>query len=328
MKKLYSLLIAALVAVVMTACGASDQASKPAKKAEFKPDTPQSVQVFSAKNTDGKITPKTIGAAFTATGLKMGGNNNMNKPFELRFKKTHYETYHLAMFRDNELTKKIVQKAPQFGRLVPLTMSIWSDGDTMNISTLTLDGLARAANLPVTDPDLIAYSQKIEKALRAAMPNGQFKELNHKVLEPNATYEINFTAELDEGDDADEWRDGFEMEFEGEMEPLGFMFPNYTNLNEELFEEAGIDDFDFFITYSICKFDVIFPVSKETPEAGAYAPCSFYLYKKNGDNTVHIGYLGVDNWIKTLDIKDEHAIKQLKAAESSINNIVKELLSF
>jgi uncharacterized protein (DUF302 family) len=324
MKKLYSILAVALLSFVMTGCNGSSEEVKPAK-VKFKPDTPQSVQVFSAENVDKKITPKTIGKAFEATGLKMGGNNNMNKPFELRFKKTHYETYHLAMFRHTDLTKKIVQKAPQFGRLVPLTMSIWSEGDTMNVSTLTLDGLARAAGLPNTDPDLIAYADVIKKALKAAMPNGKFKELNHKVLEPTATYEINFSAELDPETDPDEWRDGFEMEFEGEMEPLGFMFPNYTNLNEEIFEEAGIDDFDFYITYSICKFDVIFPVSKETPEAGAYAPCSFYAYKKKGDNMVHIGYLGVDNWIKTLDIKDEHAISKLKEAEGMINNIVTEL---
>lgn len=323
MKKIYKILFVALLSVITTGCNANSEV-KPAK-AEFKPDTPQSVQVFSAKNADGKITPKTIGAAFEATGLKMGGNNNMNKPFELRFKKVHYKTYHLAMFRHTELSKKIVQKAPQFGRLVPLTMSIWSDGDTMNVSTLTLNGLARAANLPVTDPDLIAYADVIKKALKAAMPNGEYKPLNHKVLEPKATYEINFTAELDPDADFDEWRDGFEMEFEGEMEPVGFMFPNYTNLNEEIFDKAGIDDFDFYITYSICKFDVIFPVSKDTPEAGAYAPCSLYVYKKKGENTVHIGYLGVDNWIKTLDITDQHAIDQLKDAESKINDILSEL---
>ncbi len=327
MKKIYSILAIAMMSFFMAGCNGNGEDAKPAK-AKFKPDTPQSVQVFSAKNTDGKITPQTIGKAFEATGLKMGGNNNMNKPFELRFKKTYYDTYHLAMFRDTELSKKIVQKAPNFGRLVPLTMSIWSEGDTMNISTLTLNGLARAANLPVTDPDLIAYADVIKKALKTAMPNGEFKELNHKVMEPKESYAIKFKTELEPDADIDDWRDGFEMMFESEMEPLGFMFPNYTDLNVEIFDRAGIDDFDMYITYSVCKFDVIFPVSKETPEAGAYAPCSIYIYKKKGDNTVHIGYLGVDNWIKTLDIKDERAVSQLKEAEASINNILTEITEF
>ena len=317
------MLVATVLAVVLSGCMGSEEA-KPAK-VEFKPDTPQSVQIFSAKNTDGKITPKTIDAAFIANGLSMGGNNNMNNPFELRFKKTHYKTYHLAMFRNDALSIKLVKKYPRFGRLVPLTMSIWSEGDTMNVATLTLEGIARTSKIPATDPDLIAYSKMITKALEAALPNGSFKELNHKVLEPTATYEINFTAEVDADTDPDDWRDDFESEFEGEMEPIGFLFPNYTNMNEELFEEAGIDDFDFYITYSICKFDVIFPVSKETPEAGAYAPCSMYVYKKKGENTVHIGYLGVDNWIKTLDITDEEAKKKLFEAQGMINDILAEL---
>ena len=285
----------------------------------------QNVQVFTSKNSDGKITPKTIGAAFDANGLRMGGNNNMNNPFELRFKKVHYKVYNLGMFRNDELSIKLVKKYPRFGRLLPLTMSIWSDGDTMNVATLTLEGLARTAKLPVNDPDLIKYAKMVKKALKAAMPNGKFKELNHKILDPKATYEINYTAEIDADTDPDDWRDDFESEFEGEMEPIGFLFPNYTNVNEELFDEAGVDDFDFYITYSICKFDVIFPVSKETPEAGAYAPCSMYAYKKKGENEVHIGYLGVDNWIKTLDIKDKHAISKLREAEGMINNILAEL---
>lgn len=322
MKKIYTVLVATMLSVLLTACMGD------AKPAEFKPDTPQSVQIMSSKNVNGKITPKTISAAFEASGFKMGGNNNMNKPFKLRFKKTHYKTYNLAMFRDNELSKKLVQKYPRFGRLVPLTMSIWSDGDTMNISTLTLDGIARTSNIPVNDPNLIAYAAKVKKALKAAMPQGKFQHLNHKVLEPKTSYEINFTTKIAQNVDPQDWRDDFEMEFEGEMEPIGFMFPNYTNMNQELFEEAGIDDFDFYITYSICKFDVIFPVSKETPEAGAYAPCSMYIYKKKGEDTVHIGYLGVDNWIKTLDITDKHAIAQLKDAESKINNILSELTDF
>ena len=322
MKKIYSLLVAAVLSVVMAGCFAEEP--KPAK-VEFKPDTPQSVQIFSAKNTDGKITPKTIEAAFNASGLRVGGNNNMNNPFKLRFNKTHYNTYNLAMFRSDALSVKLVQKYPQFGRIVPLTMSIWSEGDTMNIATLTLDGISRTSKIPATDPDLIAYADAVTKALKAAMPEGKFKELNHKVLEPTATYEINFTAELDDETDPDDWRDDFESEFEGEMEPIGFLFPNYTNMNEELFEAAGVEDFDFYITYSVCKFDVIFPVSKETPEAGAYAPCSLYAYKKKEENKVHIGYLGVDNWIKTLDITDQHAINQLKEAEGMINDILTEL---
>jgi len=118
----------------------------------------------------------------------------------------------------------------------------------------------------------------------------------------------------------------FEDEFEGELEPVGFMFPNYSNLNENLFEPVGYKEYDFYITYSICKFDVIYPVSKNHPEAGAYAPCSFYFYKKKSEDKMHMGYLGVKNWIETLDITEQDGIKPLLEAQKKINSVITEII--
>ncbi len=313
MRNIYSFIMTALVAISLGAVSASAAA--------------QSVQIFTSDNSDGKISAKSIDEAFGKSGLIIDGNNDMNKPFTLRFKNTYYKTYNLAMFRNKELSLKLLKKYPTFGLLTPLTMSIWSEGKTMNISTLTLEGIARAGEIPVTDPDLIAYSASIEKALKSAMPNGKFKKLNHKIQFPKKSFQTKFSVELEiEADtDMEELKEDFEAEFEGEMEPIGFLMPGYLNLLDETFEPAGYDAYDFYDTYSICKFDVIYPVSKETPEAGAYAPCAFYLYKKKGENTMHMGFLGVDNWITTLDITDKEAIHKLKEAHEMIENIIKDI---
>ena len=320
MKKIYSTLVTAFVALTILGCSAT--ASQP-----FKADTPQSVQIMSTQNSDGKVTTKTIEKAFDKLGLTVGANNDMNNPFGKRFPSLHYKVYNLAVFSNTDLTFKLIKKYPNFGVLMPLTMSIWSDKGTMNVSTLTLDGMARAAGIPKTDPDLIAYATMITKALNASMPNGALKALNYKVEDPKNSYAIDFVAEIDmeEVTDIEEYKEDFQAEFEGEMEPLGFLFPNFMNLKEEIFDDAGYDVYDFYDTYSICKFDVIYPVSKINPEAGAYAPCSFYMYKKKGESKMHLGFLGVDNWIKTLDIKDKHSVKQLRDAQKMIENIVNEL---
>ena len=327
MKKTFSLLIAALATITMVGCGSAS--AEPVAKEVVKPAKVQSVQVFEVDNSDGKITPKVISDKMDELGLSTAGNNDMNKPFSQRFPKLHYKTYNLAMFQNNELTLKLIKKYPNFGALAPLTMSIWSNDEkkTMKVSTLSLDGLARAAGIPVTDPDLIAYSALIEKGLRAAMPGGEFLTLNFTVKEPTNAFAINFTAdiELDEDTTLEDYREDFESEFEGEMEPIGFLMPNYSNLKEEIFDEAGYDGYDFYVTYSICKFDVIYPVSKLHPEAGAYAPCSMFLYKKKDEDKMHVGYLGVKNWITTLDIEDQESIKPLEEAQGMINNILTEL---
>ena len=328
MKKVYSLIIALIATMTMIGCGSTQAKPAEVKKVQ-KPAKIQSVQVFEVENTDGKITPKMISDAMDAVGLTTAGNNDMNKPFSQRFSKIHYKTYNLAMFQNDALTLKLIKKYPNFGALAPLTMSIWSDDEkkTMKVSTLTKEGIARAAGIPLTDPDLIAYSALIEKGLRAAMPNGKFQELNFSVKEPKNSFAVNFTAEIDLDEDSslEDYREDFESEFEGEMEPIGFLMPNYSNLKEELFDDAGYDVYDFYVTYSICKFDVIYPVSKLHPEAGAYAPCSMFLYKKKAEDKMHIGYLGVKNWITTLDIEDQESIKPLLEAQGMINNILTEM---
>ncbi len=316
MKKIYSLVVGIIATLMML--GATASAS-----------SVQSVQVFEVDNKAGKITPKIISDTMHEMGLSSAGNNDMNKPFSQRFPKLHYKTYNLAMFQNDELTLKLIKKYPNFGVLTPLTMSIWSDDKkkTMKVATLTKAGIARAAGIPITDPDLIAYSALIEKGIKAAMPNGKFQKLNYNVKEPKNAFAINFTAEIDLDEDVslEDYREDFEAEFEGEMEPLGFLMPNYSNLQEELFDDAGYDAYDFYVTYSICKFDVIYPVSKLHPEAGAYAPCSMFLYKKKGEDKMHIGYLGVKNWITTLDIEEQESIKPLLEAQGMINDILTEL---
>jgi uncharacterized protein (DUF302 family) len=323
LKKIYPLVLLIFISLSIVGCSKSVQIPKEPKKV-------QNIQIFSTPNRDYKVTTKSIESAFESVGLSVPGNNDMNKPFKTRFGTLYYKAYNLAMYINDELTLKLLKKYPNFGALTPLTMSIWVDKENaMNISTLSIEGMARAANIPLTDPDLIAYAKLIKKALHKAMPNGSFKELNYSVKYPKKTLATNFVAQLHlDGEAPEDFIEEFEAEFEGELEPLGFLIPNFTNVKEDIFDEAGYKGvYDFYHTYSICKFDVTYPVSKNHPEAGAWAPCSFYLYKKTDENKMHMGFLSVDNWITTLDMKEsEEGTKKLREAQGYIEAIINDMI--
>jgi len=321
LKHIYTLLIILITVLSFSSCSSS-------VPKEHKVDTVQDIQVYTSKNIDNKITPKTIESAFEEAGLSVAGNNNMNKPFKARFSKIHYNTYNLAMYSNDELTYKLIKKYPKFGLLTPLTMSIYSEDDTINISTLSISAMSRVVGIAKDDPDLIAYAHLIDKALKTAMPNGHFKQLNFSPKHNGKKLDISFVKNLDEDElkNIDDFIDDFEAEFEAELEPYGFLFPNFTNLQEEIFDDYDYHQYDFYHTYSICKFDVIYPVSKLHPEAGAWAPCSFYLYKRKGENKIHMGFLGVQNWITTLNIKDSASIKPLEEAQNIIAHIVQNMI--
>jgi uncharacterized protein (DUF302 family) len=289
----------------------------------------QSVQVYSAPNADGAITTKTIDEGFEKSGLTMGGDNNMNNPFEKRFGKVHYKTYNLAMFSNTDLTVKLIKKYPKFGSLTPLTMSIWSDDTkkTMNVATLTLTGMSKAVGIPENDPDLMAYAAMVKTALKTAMPKGEFQKNNFPIVDKKASFKQEFTVDVSGKTDAQmqEVKSNIEAGFEGEMEPLGFLLPNYMNLQADVFDGAGFKDYDIYVTYSICKFDVIYPVSKFYPAAGAWAPCSMYIYHKKGEDKIHIGYLGVDSWITSLGMTDKEGMDKLYEAQGMITKILEAL---
>ena len=322
MVKKYLVLALITIGVLMSGCQGVE--ATPAK-----PKIAQDVQVFSGNNSDGAITPQTIEDAFNGVGLLVPGNNNMNRPFSLRFKKVYYKTYNLAMYIEYDITFRLLKKYPKFGALTPLSMSIWDDKEgNINISTLTLNGMARAAEIPVDDPDLVAYAALVHKALNAAIVNGHFKEINYKKTEIQKSYQVNFVAEVDKDEDEsyEDYIEDYEAEFEGELEPNGFLFPNFINVQEEIFEKNNYKDiYEFYHTYSLCKFEVIFPVSKLHPEAGAWAPCSFYIYKRKDENVIRMGFLGVDNWITTLDIQEKESLEPLKDAHKTILDILQEL---
>jgi len=318
MKNIYKVIAIALLALGTMAFAAANPKAQMNKG--------QSVQVFSAPNADGAITTKTIDAAFEKSGLAMGGDNNMNSPFEKRFNHVHYKIYNLAMFSNPEIALKLIKKYPKFGALTPLTMSIWSDDTkkTMNIATLSLEGMSKAVGIPANDPDLVAYAGMVKKALNAAMPKGAFQKTNFPIVDKSKSFAQEFVIDVSATDEKaiQEAKENLEAGFEGEMEPLGFLLPNYSNLQKDVFDAAGYKEYDIYVTYSICKFDVIYPVSKLHPEAGAWAPCSMYIYKKKGEDKIHIGYLGVDSWITSLGIKDKESTGPLYEAQGLINKIL------
>jgi hypothetical protein len=188
----------------------------------------------------------------------------------------------------------------------------------INISTLSLAGMSRITKIPATNPDLIAYSKLVDAALHKALPNGKYLSVNHGASAADGLVtEFTTEFELEDGDTYTDAKNSFKEEFEGEISPVGFLVPKSYTLEH--------DAYDFFDTYSIIRFNAIYPVQANHPDAGAYAPFSVVIYKKKGDDTVHIAYPSIDNWIGDLDIKDEAAIKAVRETQGMIKGILEEL---
>jgi len=278
-------------------------------------------QVFSCDNTDGKITAKTIEKAFSENGMLVDVNNDMNSIFSKRYKKVHHKAYNLAIFTNKALVEKLMKAHPSIGLITPLSMSIYLDDakKTINISTLSLEGMARITKISADNPDLKSYAKLVDSVLHKALSHGEYlaRGASITMIPKNLITAFSTEFDLDDGESIIDAKDAFKEEFESEIGSLGFLVPKSYTFN--------LEEYDFYDTYSIIRFNVIFPVSKDSPDAGAYAPFSLAIYKKKGENKMHILFPSISNWIYDLAITDKEALAEVKKTQSMLVEILEEL---
>lgn len=288
----------------------------------------QDIQIYTTDNSKGAITGATIEKAFEDAGFLLSGNNDMNIAFKSKFQKTNDKMYHLLTVHNPALVLELVKISPDAALFAPLSMSIYMNNGSndISISSLSIDGMAKVTGIPASNKHMKAYSKLVRETLAKALPNGHFEKTSYKILKPEGELVTRFTyeMELEEGTDISEELDGIQEELESSLETVGFVIAGFNKLGEG-FVEAGYEKYDFFDTYSICKLPVIFEVSKKHPEAGAYAPCAFYMYKEKGSSTIQMAFPTVYNWISSLDIKDEASKKILVDAQKKMVTVVNEV---
>jgi len=275
----------------------------------------QDIQIFTSENADGKITPVTIEAVFKKAGFVISANRDMNVPF-----------YNLFTIFSKKETLELVKKYPNIGLFAPMSMSIYTrKGEKkISVSSLSVEAMAKILKIPADDKVLVKVGKMVKDALKSAMPKGKFEILPYTVQKPIGELVSSYKMEMDE-EDWDSEFDEFQIEFEGQLAPNGFVMAGFTDMTFH-FDEADYEDFDFYSVYSICKLPVIYTVAKVHPEAGAYAPCSLYMSKKKDDNNMNIAFPSVYNWISSMDIKDKESLEVLLEAQESMHKILTGLI--
>lgn len=281
----------------------------------------EDIRIYQADNSDGKITPDTIQKAFEKAGFYMAANNGMNFPFKRDFNNTYYDVYNLAAFYNKDNVAQFIKEYPTIGLFAPMTMSIYTKkGDkTISIATLNPKRMATITGIPADHPGWKQLDDMIHKALKEAMPNGKFVPYTAKQIDVKPPLTVEATMEM-----GDDWEDAYEdlqNNFESALTVNGFAMPAFNELSEEI-DDSG---YDFYAVYSVCKIPVAYTISKNHPEMGAYAPCSMYIYKKEGDKTVHFGIHHVKNWVHSMGLTDKEELKVLNDAMDKFTKLLKKV---
>ena len=316
-----------LLAVVVTMGLATGLTANDAPKAAH------NVTIYTADNSDGKITPETISAAFEKAGFFINDNRDMTAPWLRQIKNgtknfttLDFDVYNLFTIFKKDVVVKLGKKYPNIGLFSPMSMSIWTKkGEkTISISSLSADAMAEIMGIPADDEDLIAYGKLVQDTIRAALPNAKVEKVAYEMKKPEGPLVTTAQLAIDPDEDWGDVKDDFQMAFEEALVPAMFINAGFNDLGYE-FYDRGYEGYDFYDVYSICYLEVIYTVAKTHPEAGAFAPCSLYMYKKRGTNTMEIGFPSVYNWIASLGIEDKASHDVLIMAQKKMEEILEKL---
>jgi len=316
--------IATVVIMALGFVGCISQA--PAQKVQN--NLVQDIQIYTTDNTNAVITPASIEKVFKDAGFIISANNDMNRAFKSKFNKTNHDLYHLMVFHKEDLSIKLININPKAALFAPLSMSIYTNkgSNKISVSTLSLEGMAKVTGISKTNKYMVELSSLVKKVIKKALPNGHFETTKYKILQPEGALVTSFQGEMDVSDDEiEDELEGFQEELEGSLETAGFVIAGF-NQHTEALEESGNNKYDFFDAYSICKIAVIYEVSKKYPEAGAFAPCTFYMYKEKGSTIVHMSFPSVYNWISSLEINDKSSKEVLLKAQNAFTSTIKDVI--
>ena len=286
----------------------------------------QDIRIYTADNQGGKINAVSIEKTFADNGFYVTGNNDMNRAFEAKFKSHAHDAYNLMILHKKDFVNKLAKEYPEIALFTPLSMSVFTrKGEkTVSLSSMSAEGISKITGIPADNADLVAYMKDVADTLAKALPNGKFEDLGFKIEKPQGDLVKRFTMEMDvKEDEIEDELEGIQEELEAGLETAGFVLAGFNKLGDE-YAEAGNETYDFFDVYSICKVAVIFEVSKTHPEAGAFAPCTFYMSKKKGEKVVHFAYPSVYNWLSSIDVVDKSSVDVLLKAQKAMNAAVDE----
>jgi len=148
----------------------------------------------------------------------------------------------------------------------------------------------------------------------------QFSEYKSLPAKPMMQFEITFERPADLSSYIDSFQEKFEAAFE-ENKYIIAGFKNYKDAYAD--KKLEFSKYDAYFTYSLCHFTFSYNIfNKGRPDAGAFAPCSMYMYIPKGTNKLVIGMPRLANWTSVLNIEDKTMQKSVTDLDADITKII------
>ena len=222
----------------------------------------------------------------------------------------------------------LLLKEPSLGGFSPFNLHVYKKqgenktfvGHVTPETMLDITGVKDAdvrAKFIATFPALDAM---IEKEIGSKVEYTEYSALPAK---PMMTFEL----PIERGASLETAIADFQGKFEETFEANQYIIAGYKDIKASM-TDANIEfgRFDAYWVYSLCHFKFSEGIFNQgRPDAGAFAPCSMYMYIEKGSNKIMIGMPRLATWTAVMGIKDQKMVDSINALDVEITKIMTEL---
>ncbi len=279
--------------------------------------------IYTVENKDVKISPKMIENALKSNGFIIGENANIQAELLHIYKDNNFKIYNNISFYHKDITLKLLKKQENAGVLVPMGLVVYQgiDEDDLHIILAKADMQAKIIG---ASPQELRELQNLEiailKVITKLFPNA-LHTYNHEGKIPDRELLTKYTLDIKDADFED-IREELEENFEEKFAEAGFAMPSYFDLTEDLGDNSP---YDFYVTYAICKMDVLRVIIKVNPELAVLGPCTTMIYKKKNEKKIVMGFASMYSWISSANVEDKASVDALLETQRIYESILKDV---
>ncbi|MDA3946027.1 MAG: hypothetical protein PF439_05050 [Helicobacteraceae bacterium] len=262
-------------------------------------------------------------------------HQRINDGYATKYGGTNLDNLGFFSITADKALRPLLIKEPDLGGFSPFNLHIYKvkGEDVTRVGHIT----------PTTMLDIVGVQDKavrsefvkifepldalVDKKLGGKVEMVQYDKLT---ADPMMHFEVTFKRPEYLGDFVDTFQEKFELA----VEDKDYIIAGYKNYREA-YNDLGLDfsKYDAYFVYSLCHFTFsngVFNLvdgqeGQARPDAGAFAPCSMYMYIEKGSNKLIIGMPKLENWIAVMNVKDKKMVDSIHALDKEIISIMEEL---
>ena len=257
-------------------------------------------------------------------------HHNVQAVYEQNFGSTDLDNIAFSSLVNDKDVRPLLNIDPRLGGFTPFNLLTYRTQAEMKTKVAHLTPEAMLDILEITDEEVRSKFTAMFKPLDAAIVDKLGGEVSYVPVAGRAEDTMmNFEIPFEEPEDIDEFLEDFQEKFESTFEFKGYIIAGFYNVKESLNTDADVmPDYVSYWAFDLCHIEFsynVFDGKEGVPMAGTFAPCSMYVYVREGENKIVIGMPTLRAWSGALGMTDPKKLDIIDKLDTEITSIIESL---